>query len=431
MRHVLPLLALLLAERAEAQEPAPFLLRVAVAPEGPVWFGQRVTVTLTAMTPVRFVETPRWPDLTPSQGRAIVLSEATTVPGTERVNGESYAALQRTYTLFPAADGPLVLAPLRMTVRVAGADGQPVEASAKTAESRIEARLPDGVTDPARLVVAPSFRLNTGTEGDLSQVRIGDAVIRTLRMEADDTTAMLLPPALWGSPEGVRVYPDPPVIRDRSDRGVLHAERIERAAFVPQRAGAIELPGFGLTWLDPRSGRVQPMEVPPLRIQVLPAVATDEAQAAASPFGWRLTALAGLVVAAGLLWWTAMRRRHPEPAPLAALARACRAGDARAALNALYRWCDARALPGQEPTIAALAARAGGEALVREAAALERHLFGDGARWNGAALLHAARRAERMLQADVARRTTDPLPPLNPGRFASPPPRLAQPRWIR
>ena len=95
----------------------PFLLRVSdLAPQVRVWIGQRVTVTLTAMTPVRFVEPPCWPELVAAQGRIVVVPEATTVPGTERVGGESYAALQRSYRSFPPRQAALVLAPIRMSV---------------------------------------------------------------------------------------------------------------------------------------------------------------------------------------------------------------------------------------------------------------------------------------------------------------------------
>ena len=163
MMRRLALASLLLAMPARAQDPAPFLLRLAVSPDGPVWVGQRVTVTLTAMTPVRFVEPPSWPDLAASQGRIIVVPEATTVPGTERVGGESYAALQHSVSLFPAAEGALVLAPIRMSVRVGGADGQQVEAEATTVQTRIAVRVPAGVTDLTRLVVAPSFETTAGT----------------------------------------------------------------------------------------------------------------------------------------------------------------------------------------------------------------------------------------------------------------------------
>ena len=126
MRGCLLLASLLLATPLQAQAPdprpdgPPFLLRIAVAPTGPVWVGQRIAVTLTALTPVRFVDPPSWPDLAATQGRMILLPEGNTVPGTDRVDGEDYAALQHTYSVFAAEAGPIVIAPVEMALRVGG-----------------------------------------------------------------------------------------------------------------------------------------------------------------------------------------------------------------------------------------------------------------------------------------------------------------------
>lgn len=432
----LALALLLLATPARAQDAVPFLLRVAVSPDGPVWVGQRVTVTLTAMTPVRFVDSPSWPDLVASQGRIIVVPEAATVPGTERVGDESYAALQHSYSLFPAAEGALALAPIRMSVRVGGADGQPVGAEATTEQTRITVRVPPGITDLTRLVVAPSFEMTMRTEGETRQVHVGDAVARTLRMEADDTTAMLLPAATWGEAEGVRVYPDPPVLQDHSDRGVLRAMRSERAAFVPQRPGPVELPGFEVTWLDPRSGQARQVRAEPLRLDVLPAGKAQETTVRwEGPWLW--IALAGTALLLGglavLLWLRRSRRPAGIAPPTRALAAACRAGDAKAALRALYRWADALLPPGGERTLDALAHQAGVPALATEAEALEIRIFrsGDTTGWSGAALLAAACQAERALLRHSSAGPSAVLPALNPIGNARPAPRLTQPRWAR
>lgn len=407
----------LLAMPAKAQDTAPFLLRVAVSPEGPVWVGQRIDVTLTATTPVRFVSPPSWPELVTTRGRIIVLPEASTVPGTERVNGQSYAALQRTYAAFVAEAGTVVIAPIGMSVRVGGPDGGPVEAQASTAESRITARLPPGVNDVTRLVVAPSFRMSAAVEGQARQVHVGEAVIRTLRMEADDTTAMLLPTGAWGRPEGVRVYPDPPVLQDRSDRGVFHALRTERVAFVPQHPGTVELPGFSVTWFEPRGGRSTEVKVEALRLEVLPSPhAGGVATEGAHPVGWLLAAcLAALAMPGGVLAWWWLRHRRRAPVAIAPLVEACRAGDAKAALRALYRWSDAVLPSGGERTIASLAGRTQVPELAVQANALEARVFGDGAsEWNGAALVQSARQAERALRLVAPVRHRRALPMLNP-----------------
>ena len=106
---VLALLVLLAAIPATAQDAQPLRLRLTLDHRGEIWVGQRVTVTLTVMTPARFVGAIAWPELTASQGRIIVLPEADTLPGTERVGSESYVALTRSYTVFPATPGEVVL----------------------------------------------------------------------------------------------------------------------------------------------------------------------------------------------------------------------------------------------------------------------------------------------------------------------------------
>lgn len=439
-RPALALMLLAAPLRAQAPDPGsdgpPLVLRLAVAPAGPVWVGQRIAVTLTALTPLRFADPPSWPDLAATQGRMILLPEGGTVPGVDRVDGKDYVALQHTYSVFAAEAGPLVIAPVAMALRVGGPNGQPVEAHAATPENRITVRLPPGVSDVTRLVVAPSFRMTAAIEGDVRQLRAGQAVVRTLRMQADDTTSMLLPAGAWGSPEGVRVYPDPPVLQDRSERGIFHASRSERVAFVPERAGPLELPGFAVTWFDPRSGRSREVRTDAVRLEVLPADAPGtETGTTAGRWPALLGAAGmGLLIVGGIAWgWR--RRSGPhrcEAPPITALARACRSGDAQAAVRALYRWSDAVRPPGGERTIAALARQAGVPALAREAQALEDRAFGArGSRWTGSALLDAARRTERALRNRARQVPTPALPALNPAAAPRPAPRMSQPRWVR
>lgn len=421
---------LLLACAAHAQDAAPLLLRMKVEQQGPVWVGQRVTVTVTAMTPVRFVDPIAWPDITAREGRIIVLPEAATVPGTERVGGESYAALVRSYSVFPATPGDLVLAPLTVRVRVGGGDGQPVAATASTEPARLSARVPPGVTDLRRLVVAPSFSLRAGTEGQIT-LHVGEAVTRTVRMQADGTAAMMLPPAIWPTPDGVRVYPDPPELQDHTDRGELRAVRNERASFVPQRAGDIELPGYAVSWLDPRQGQVRQVTVPPLRLHVLPA-AEGPARARHLPWQAVAAAAAAVLAIAGGIWWLLRRHRHAATDALDELVAACRTGDPRRTLRALYRWADSTMPGGGERTLARLARAAGTPELDAEARRLEALLYGNGAGWDGEALIAAAQAADRTLRRHRGGPAgVGALPPLNPPPFPAPPPRLTQPRWAR
>jgi hypothetical protein len=442
MRRGTILSLLLVSLPAVAQDPPPLLLRLDV-PKQEVWIGQRVTVTLTAMTPVRFAAAPTFPDLAPA-GRTLVLPEGTTVPGTERVGGQSLAALQHSYDFFPAQAGDLTLPPIHMRASVGGPDGQPVPAEATTEPARIVVRpLPGGAPELARLAVTPSLRVTVQADRQPQGLRTGEAITRTIRMEAEDSAAMLLPPAQWGQPDGVAIYPDPPVLQDRTDRGALMAMRTERAAYVPQRPGPVELPGFTIPWFDPRSGELHEARVEALRFEVLPAEGAGDEQTAApgrsSYWPW-VAALVVLALLAIVALFVLRRHRRPyDPARDAfhALARACRDDTARPALAALFRWADMElsgrgASAGKGP--AQLAAMTQTPELAEEAQRLETQLCGrDPAtkRWRGKGLLAAARRARRRLRDHPDSPRSPALPPLNPGSGVASSPRLVLPNWAR
>ena len=225
------------------QEQPLLLFQAAVTPERTVWVGQRVTLTLTALTPVRFAAPPAFPDLA-GLPHLVVLPEATTVPGTIRVGGASYAALQRSVAIFPTEAGEIALPSLAIEAEVGGPDGQPVRAQATAPAPPHRAQAPSDVADLKRLIVTPSFRLTSTTDRPPEGLRIGEALTRSIRMEADDTAAMLLPPALWGAPEGVAGVPGPTRAAgpDRPWRAARRAERARRlrpAACRPVRTAGL------------------------------------------------------------------------------------------------------------------------------------------------------------------------------------------------
>jgi hypothetical protein len=423
---------------AAAQQEPPLLLRFSVSPQGPVWIGQRVTVTLTAMTPVRFAAPPRFPDPAP-RGRAVVLPEASTIPGTERVGGASFAALQHSTEIFPSEAGDLLLPGPTLHASVAGVDGRVAAAMATAPEIRIPVRpAPPGLADLTRLAVAPHLRLTAETDRPPERLRVGEAITRTVRIEAEDTAAMLLPPALWGRPEGVAVYPDSPRLEDQTDRGMLRAVRVERAAYVPQRPGPVELPGFSLLWLDPSNGRARELRVEPIRFEALPAAQLE----VLPPRRWWpwVTAGVAFVLVAGTAF-VAWRHRvfqrvaDPERDAFRALTAACRSADAPAAMAALLHWSDAILPRNEARSIASVAALARNPGLAAEGQALERHIYGRQATaaWNPSNLMTAARDARRTLRRRGRHRShAAALPDLNPPEGRPPgAPRAVLRHWAR
>jgi len=453
MRRHLILCAILACPASALAQEAPLLgLRVIVAPTGPIWLGQHVGVTAILRTPTRFATPPLFPE--PAlRGRAVVLPNGSTTPGSERESGTSYVLLQHRYDVFPLQAGSLDFPALRMELPVAGADGAVQRASATSGLLRIEVRLPPGTQDPAMLVTAPSLRLDAGMDGDPTRVMVGEAITRRVMLTASDTSAMLLPPMPWAAPDGMRVYPNPPRLSDSSDRGVLSAVREDSAAFVPQRPGRYRLPAASFQWFNPQDSQMRRIDVPALVVEAIAA-----APAPPPPRRWSGAALLALAVLAGgtatclayrhrLGAWLARHRpgrATPESQAFSDLLRACRQDQAPQACAALLRWSVLAIPAGERPTLRHLACLSTTPELETEGARLADHCFArpraqdekpDGITpppWSGHDLLAAARRARRRLHATPRSfPTRRSLPPLNPESTPPLAPRVTLPGWAR
>ena len=451
MRSPLILCAILACPVSALAQEAPLLgLRVMAAPTGPIWLGQHVGVTAILRTPNRFAAPPTFPE--PAlQGRAVVLPNGSTTPGSEREGGTSYVLLQHRYDVFPLQAGSLDFPALRMELPVADADGTARRAAAASEKLRIEVRLPPGTQDPALLVTAPALHLDTRLDGDPTRLAVGEAITRHVTLTARDTSAMLLPPMPWAAPDGVRLYPNPPRLSDSSDRGVLSAVREDSAAFVPQRPGRYRLPAASFQWFNPQDGQMRRIDVPALVVEAIAAAPAPEADHRRP--GFVLPVLALLAAGAACLayrrrlgaWLARHRpgRTTPEAQAFADLLRACRQGQAAQACAALLRW-NVLAIPaGERPTLRHLACLTTTPELETEGTRLAEHCFarplgrdqppGETAPpWSGHGLLTAARRARRRLRTTPrgfpARRG---LPPLNPESTPTPAPRVTLPGWAR
>jgi hypothetical protein len=381
--------------------------------------------------------------------------------GGESPSGTGASAFERLFGRDPFADMGSLFQPTR-PIRVRGS------------EIVLEVR-PQPQGSPTPWLPAQSLQLaDTFTPHD-SRVRVGEPVTRTIAITAQGLTAAQLPDLRPEVPDGVKLYPDKGRTETRAEGEGLVAVREIRHALVPSAEGELVLPEVRLPWWDAREGRERVAALPARVLQVLPArggaaapsargsvpapaaegTEAEQPQAPTHGPGQGAGATADgnplqefpmpagywpwLAAGLGLLWlltllaWLRERvrggrapsagqaRRVREPAPDRAAARtrlrrACEAGDARAARDALLAW--AAACWPQEPPmrLESLAARFEGpaaEALQR----LDRSLYAPVPRgWDGRAawalLRPALARAET--PGSGTRGEASPLPALYP-----------------
>ncbi|WP_062269999.1 BatD family protein [Endozoicomonas arenosclerae] len=147
--------------------------------------------------------------------------------------------------------------------------GKPVAARSSEITLNVKPQ-PDNFSGPVWLP-ARNLTLTDGWSAPLDQVRVGDAITRTIVVEAEGLTGVQLPAINMPKPAGVNTYPDKSTTDDHaSDSGVI-GSRIEAIALIPTRPGKIELPPVRYKWFDTDTQTEKVAVIPAKTITVLPS----------------------------------------------------------------------------------------------------------------------------------------------------------------
>ena len=439
------LLFWLVAAAAMAQPaPAP-ILRATLDPPRVV-VGQPVMLRIDVLAPNYLTAPPAFPDF---QVRNAVTRDLGSVNMSESHDGTTYAGVRREFAIHPQEPGSYVIADQRIVVAYAADPPRSQEATLTLPRLAFEAMIPDAAQTLDPFVAATRLTLRQSVEPSVGDLKVGDAVVRTVTIEADGIPAMLLPEIRLTAPDGLAVYADQPSLQDRVDRrtDALTATRIDRATYMLQRPGTYVLPAIDIAWWNLREQKIEQAHADAVTVQVAanPALAPDSNQSTFSArAGWRaalailendwpIVALV-LAVLATLAWlspraaraargWIERRRsayRRSELASFVQLRRTARHHDAAATYFALLAWLARFAPAAPDHTVGALRAAARDPGLDQEIALIERRLFAAGGtpagdRWSARPLLRRVAAARRRLRRRSAAEPEATLPAtLNP-----------------
>ncbi|MEZ8120970.1 BatD family protein [Vibrio splendidus] len=178
---------------------------------------------------------------------------------TERVNGTTWSRQRWEVTLYPMTSGEFVIPSVPVRVQVSAPDGSNVGGTLYTQPIKFEASLPSGLLDNE----SPWF---SATEVDIEQqwqrssenLKVGDAITRTVTIKAKDSLSVLLPDVLNNeSTQQYQAYPQPNRLDDTQDRGNYRSSRIEETVYVIQQGGEFTLPEFSFQWWDSKNQRLE------------------------------------------------------------------------------------------------------------------------------------------------------------------------------
>ncbi|MDT8387102.1 MAG: BatD family protein [Thiogranum sp.] len=355
-------------------------------------------------------------------------------------NGASYAVVERSYAIFPQHSGTLSIEPTIFQGQIVTRSSRFLldeEMQIKRLISKpfsVEVK-PKPATAATPWLPARALRLQEEWAETPPQFKVGEPITRTLTLAADGITAAQLPSLTDSLPDGLKQYPDQPVLQDDKRSTGVFGMRQEKIAIMPSRPGRYELPAIEVPWWNVETGQQEVARIPARSIEVaaasdaasappapLPSVPVDTTPAAAAPSGiaqttagfwpWISGTLALGWLLSGLLWW----RQHRTTKSVAvtpqrssgdfnAVKKACRDNDAQACKTALLDWAQHH-WPDDPPTsLGAIGTRVDVE-FAGAIATLNRTLYArEGSQWQGEALWSAARRWLKAGQSEADTRS--------------------------
>lgn len=437
------------AQQTTAPDP---ILHVTVDPSRVV-VGQPATLRIDVLVP-NYMTSP--PELPGFQVRNAVTRQLQSVNLSEQHNGMTYAGVRFEYAIYAQEPGTYAVADQKVRVNYAAEPPATREVAVALPRVSLEAFIPDAAAGLRPFLSASNLAVTQTVKRSSDQLKVGDAVTRTVTVTAEGTPAMLLPPQQFAGIDGLTLYPAQPSLEDKTDgrTDVMTSTRVDSATYMLARPGDYELPAVDIGWWNVGSGKVERarLDAVPLKVAANPAVESAAPGGRSRP-GWTwdgvvdliaghwLLALISALVIGALIWLapgavrriSAYHRRRrqaylqSEPFAFSRFRHAVRRGDAKAAYFAMLDWLPHVDATTPDHTVKAFKAIARDPVLDREIEAIEAELFApqqrDTDRWSRSQLLHRVSAARRRLRPRVERGSDLRLPQqLNPigssGAFA-------------
>ncbi|OIS93703.1 BatD family protein [Brucella cytisi] len=383
---------LMLVSATTAFGAEPFA-RASIHPAKRIVPGQQVLVDIEIFVPEFFTSPPQFPSLE-LENAVVSLSKERSENIMETVNDVRFTGIRKSLAVVPETAGAFTLPPFRVTF------GQSVNGTA----TRSSVEVPSvsfnvenaGVSEtPAVMFAARNVTLQQSFDRDSKSLRVGDALVRTITVTAENTQAMMIPPLNVGTVPDLKHYEKTPLIDDNVSLGRQSASRrTEVHVYTANREGSYELPAIKFVWFDVSSATSRSSDLAPVQITVSAAdtsaggIAPQLSKPAPEPFIQRQKAalvVVSCLVLAGIVWLfslsipklrhtlNVLRKKHQSTYQyrLKLLRRRISSGTDEEIYSGLYEWSDFLGYPNLSAW-----AKDGSDRLRTEVGNLSQSLFG-------------------------------------------------------
>lgn len=394
-----------------------------------IWAGQQVTLNLDLKT-TGFSFSNSHFTLPEVKNAFLMQTDTTTIKLTEKVEGQDWQVVRYPVALYPQAAGQLKIPAISVRFTTSAGFGSEKKVfEFETRPIKVDVKLPPGANPGDLVVTTNSFELEHNWVPETGAIKTGDAVTLTVKRQAGDISAMLLPPLPVFREDGLAAYPKTADVRDKTDRGDLTGERIDSITWVVEKPGAYDIPGIRFQWWDPDTRELKQQLVPGLGLDILPSpedstvggVAGNDQKKPDHLSLILLISLSGLLIAVG--WWR-FGRKTDDPQPdnentaFSRLQLACQSNQATHAYSAIHSWiayANATGNADSKPiTLDEFARMVKNDDLATELRDLQEALVAPEGNWQGDSLLRTIKGIRHETHHQKTHRSRTYLAPLNP-----------------
>ena len=198
-----------------------------------------------------------------------------------QVKGVDYWVTERKYAIFPQQSGVFTIAPLVLNAEYMSSQQQPRfngffnRPSTETRRISSKAITLNVLAVPASFkggnwLSAESLQLSESWSDASLQTKVGEPLTRTLTLTAKGSTVGQLPELLdKASIDGIKTYPDQPLLKEDKQVDGMTALREEKIAFIPSKAGEYSLPSLEIAWFNTKTQKVEMARLPSVTVKAL------------------------------------------------------------------------------------------------------------------------------------------------------------------
>jgi hypothetical protein len=269
MKYLFIFLSILFISQAFADPEAKSFVKVGFDESQEYWVGQKVSFTVELYSPGWFTGSPRF-EIPEVDGVIIYKVKGSPVLGTVDQEGHSYSRQSHSFTAFTRRPGKVHIPSFKIEFQVVTPGSKGLLVSHKSQAIEIRSQLPPQ-SKKKNFITTEEYSLKEDWSKNTEELelKVGDALVRTIRQTASNSLSMLIPELQQQKIAGISFYKAPATRVDNVERGEFRCSVSEKLTYVFEKGGEFNFPEVTIYSWSPSNESFAQHTLPAVRVSVI------------------------------------------------------------------------------------------------------------------------------------------------------------------